>query len=362
MTRVKRVSDQPQVTRRSFLTTTAGVATLLATGTGATLLVSGCAGASQTGGKPDANGTVSGKYMTALGINLSFVEVVVAKERGFFSQLGLELDIKGGQGTAPAIQAVLGNSVDVSRTNAINAIVATANEGAPLLSIANVFQKSQFDLCSLADKPIKNPSELANKTVGIVSAGGATENLLDVMLIGAGVDRKSVKRPITGVGTAAYQLAKNGQIDAWISVDTDRRTINDELGKVYYFNTSQFAKIPGDTYNVSQRLIDSGSDMPTKFLAGVLKAMAYATDQANWGQVVKDLQVYTPQTDTKASLASMPVLVEDWNSSGPDKRLQLDEGLWKSGQDALVQAGVVKKAVGLEKLLYQKYLSDARKL
>ena len=182
------------------------------------------------------------------------------------------------------------------------------------------------------------------------------------MLIGAGVDRASVKRPITGVGTAAYELAKNGQIDAWISVDTDRKTINDELGKLYYFNSDDYAKIPSDTYNVSQETIDSGSDMPTRFLAGVLKAMEYASDKANWPQVVKDLQVYTPDTDTESSLASMPILVEGWTSAGMDKLLQLDETAWKGGQDLLVEAGIVKKAVSMDKLIYTKYLDDARKM
>lgn len=354
-----------QISRRSLLGGGAAMATLIATGAGATLLLSGCSAEPEKAKTPATPGglkPVSGRYMTALGINLSFVEVIVAKERGFFKDLELDLDIKGGQGTAPAIQAVLGNSVDLSRTAAINAIIAAANEGAPLVSIGTVRQKSQFDVCSLASSPIKNPGELKGKTVGVVSAGGSTENLLDIMLIGAGVDRASVKRPITGVGTAAYELAKNGQIDAWISVDTDRRTINDELGKLYYFNSDDFAKIPSDTYNVSQATIDSGSDMPARFLAGVLKAMEYASDKANWPQVVKDLQVYTPDTDTKSSLASMPILVEGWTSAGMDKLLQLDEKAWKGGQDLLVEAGVVKKAISMDKLIYPKYLDDARKM
>jgi NitT/TauT family transport system substrate-binding protein len=353
------------LSRRSFLSGGAGVATLIATGAGATLLLSGCSTDSTEPLTPASSGAldpVTGRYMTAFGLNLSFVEVLVAQERGYFKDLNFALDIKGGQGTAPAIQAVLGGSVDISRTSAINAIVAASNEGAPLRTIGTVRQKSQFDVCSLASKPIKNPKELAGKTVGVVSAGGSTENLLDIMLIGSGVDLKSVTRPITGVGTAAFELAKNGQIDAWISVDTDRRQINDELGELYYFNTDEFAKIPSDTYNVSQATIDSGSDMPARFLAGVLKAMTFAADEANWEQVIKDLQVYAPDVDTESTLASMPILVDGWTSAGMDNLLQLDEATWKSGQDLLVEAGVVKSALPVDKLIYQKYLDDARKM
>ena len=361
----RQISSLAQVSRRSFLSGGAGIATLIATGAGATLLLSGCSSEPEKSATPDANTgltPMSGSYSSGLGLNLSFVEVLVAQERGFFKDVGFDLDIRGGQGTGSTIQALLGKSVDIARTGAINAIITEANEGAPLVSIATIRQKSQFDLCSLASKPFKSPKELAGKKVGIVSAGGATENLLDMMLLSQGVDPKTVQRPITGVGTAAYELAKNGQIDAWISVDTDRKTINDELGKLHYFNSDEYAKIPSDSYHVTQAMIDSGSDMPTRFLAGVLKAVTYASDKANWPQVIKDLQVYTPDADAESSLANMPILIEGWTASGMDKILQLDEAAWKGGQDLLVEAGFIKKAVSVDKLIYTKYLDDARKM
>lgn len=346
---------QTALSRRSLL---GGMVVL--GGVGATLALSGCAPQSApapTGGaEPEV---LNGRYMTALGINLSFVETIVAKERGFFDHFDLNMDIKGGSGTASAIQAVLGNSVDLSRTAAINAIIARANEGAPLVSIGTVRQRSQFDVVSLADKPIRSPKDLKGKTVGVVSAGGSTENLLDMILLSAGVDRASVQRPITGVGTAAFELAKNGQVDAWISVDTDRKTINDELGKVHYFNTDEYAKVPSDTYNVSQKMIDSGSDMPARFLAGVIKAMEYISDEANWEQVVKDLMVYTPDADAELSMKSLPLLVEGYKA-GKNDFLELDEDAWESGQELMVEAGLVPKAAPLKELIYRGYLDQAR--
>lgn len=351
---------QTALSRRSLL---GGMITI--GGLGATLVLSGCAPDSKPGGGDNGGGStdkvLDGRYMTALGLNLSFVETMVAKERGFFDKFNVKMDIRGGSGTSTAIQAVLSDSVDISRTNAINAIIARANENAPLVSIGTVRQRSQFDVVSLASKPIKNPKELAGKTVGVVSAGGSTENLLDMMLLGAGVDPASVKRPITGVGTAAYELAKKGAVDAWISVDTDRKTINDELGEVSYFNSDKYVKLPSDTYNVSQKMIDSGSDMPTRFLAGVLTAMEYMTDEANWPQVIKDLQVYAPDVNTELSMKSMPLLVEGYKGD-TGKFLELNDDTWKSGQDLMVKAGLVKQAVPLDALVYHGYLDEARKM
>ncbi|MET8466900.1 ABC transporter substrate-binding protein [Micromonospora zamorensis] len=347
------------VSRRSFLRASATAGLLLPSAGGMTLLLSGCGGDDN---KVNADGSISGSYMTASGMTLSFVETMVAKERGFFSEYGLNLDIKGGQGTATAIQAVLGGSADLTRANGINAIIAVANEQAPFISIASVRQKSQFEVVSLPNKPIRNPAELAGRTCGIVSTGGATENLLDVMLINAGVNPKSVKRPVTGVGTAAYELARKGQVDAWICVNTDRATIQKDVGEVVFFSTDDFAPMPSDSYNTSSKMVESGSDMPVKFLAGVLKAIDYASKEENWDQVINDLRKYNPEADAAQARAELPLLVESWLAAGPDKALEMNDQTWLTGQESLIKAKLVKSAAPIDKLVNRTYLERARNL
>ena len=344
------------LSRRSLLR----FGTLLPAAGGLTMLLAGCSDDNAT---PSSDGgKTNGTYMTASGMTLSFVETMVAKERGFFDQVGLNLTIKGGQGTSTALQAVLGGSAHVTRANAINAIIAVANEQAPLVTIATVRQKSQFEIVSMPDKAIRAPGDLKGKTCGIVSAGGATENLLDIMLISAGIDPKSVKRPVTGTGTAAYEMARNGAVDAWVCVDTDRATIEREIGKVYYFSVDEFATMPSDSYNTTQQMIESGSDMPARFLAGVLKAMEYASKEENWPQVVEDLRKYNPEVNADQAIKEMPLLVQTWQASGSDKLLELDREVWTKGQEGLVKAGLVKTPAPLDKLIYPAYLEKARTL
>ncbi|WP_428965435.1 ABC transporter substrate-binding protein [Micromonospora fluostatini] len=347
------------MSRRSFLRLGATAGLLLPSAGGMTLLLSGCGGDDN---QVNADGSMSGSYMTASGLTLSFVETMVAKERGFFTEHGLNLDIKGGQGTATAIQAVLGGSADLTRANGINAIIAVANQQAPMVSIASVRQKSQFEVVSLPDKPITNPSHLAGRTCGIVSTGGATENLLDVMLINAGVDPRTVQRPVTGVGTAAYELARRGEVDAWVCVNTDRDTIQKQIGEVTFFSTDEFAPMPSDSYNTSLKMVESGSDMPVRFLAGVLKAIDYASKEENWDQVITDLRKYNPETNPDQARAELPMLVESWLAAGPENALQLDEQTWLTGQESLVKAKLVDSPASIDKLINKDYLTRARAL
>lgn len=343
------------VSRRSFLRFGATAGLMLP---GAGVLLSACGDGEDS--TPD--GALSGSYMAASSLTLSFVETMVAKERGFFADYDVDIDIKGGQGTATAIQAVLGGSADLTRANGINALIAVANERAPLISIASVRQKSQFEVVSLPDDPIHSPAQLAGRTCGIVSTGGATENLLDVMLINSGVDPASVNRPVTGVGTAAYELARKGEIDAWICVNTDRATIQSEIGEVVFFSTDEYAPMPSDSYNTSLKMVESGSDLPVRFLAGVLKAIEYASKEENWDQVIEDLRKYNPETDPDQARAELPLLVESWNAAGSDNVLQLNEEVWLTGQESLIKAGLVNSAAPIDKLIYPNYLERARAL
>lgn len=351
--------------RRALLKFGAGAGLLIPSAGGMTLLLSGCGSDDEGAASSDRGkgaGTVKGAYMTALGLSLSFVETMVAKEQGFFENRGLDLKIQGGQGTATAIQAVLGGSADLTRANGINAIIAVAKSQAPLTSIATVRQESQFEVVSLPGKPVLSPKDLEGKTCGIVSAGGATENLLDVMLRQVGVDPKSVKRPVSGVGTAAYELAKNGAVDAWICVNTDRATIQREIGEVVFFSTDKFATMPSDSYNTTLQMVESDSDMPVRFLAGVLDAITFASDQKNWPTVVNNLLKYNPEADRAQSLAELPLLVQSWNAAGKENVLRLDEDVWGKGQEGLKKAGLITSTVGVDKLIYPKYLEEARKL
>lgn len=357
--------------RRMFLRRAGGSGLLIPLSGGAVaFLASACGGGDSESAQPveTAGGAaetgqemVPGSYTTALGFSLSFVEVMIAKEQGYFEEEGLDLEIQGGQGTATALQAVLGGSVDIGRANAINTTIAIANEDAPITNIGTARQQGQFEVVSLPESPVETPAALEGTRCGIVSAGGATENLLDLLLVQEGIPVDSVARPVTGVGSAAYELARGGEIDAWISVDTDRATIEETGGiDLVVFNTDEYLTIPSDSYNVTQEMVDSGSDLPVRFLAGVLRAIDFARDEANWEQVVEALRVYNPEADPEQTLFEIPLLIESWTARGDENILALLPEVWESGQELLAEAGLINQTVELDRLIYTDYLEQAR--
>lgn len=353
------------VSRRAFLGRSAQIGALLpAAGGGLSLLLGGQSvlAGSTSARVPRSSGTtpletVEQSYITSFGFTMSFIEAMVAKEEGFWAEEGLEIDIQGGQGTATSIQALLGGSSNYSRSGGVNSIIAIANESAPIINIATARQRSQFEVVSLPETPLATAADLEGTTVGIVSAGGQTENLLDLMLVASDVPLDSVQRPVTGVGAAAYQLATEGAVDAWISVDTDRASIEESEGiELVHFNTDEAVTMPSDSFICGTELAQAGSDTPTRFLAGLLKAMEFIMDPDNHERAVEHLRRYNPDVPAEAALFELPMVIETWTAAGDDRILDLIPEVWSAGQDTLLDAGQIEQAVDVSLLIDPQFI------
>lgn len=343
--------------RRAFLSR-AGAAALLVPTVGGLSLLTGCAGDPRTRGGIGEGKSL--KISTALGFADSFLETYVASVQGFWAKRGLDVTIQGGQGTASALQSVLGGSAGLSRIGAITAIVAAADRGAEVVGIGTVYQRSQFTLASLAERPISDPAQLAGKRVGVVSSAGTTENLLDVMLAKAGVDRESVKRPVTGIGPAAYQLAKDGKIDAWIMLDTDVANLRRKGSKIEAINTDDVGRVPSDTYTVRRADLAGNADKLAAFLGGILEALEFAADEKNFDKVVAAVHRYNKDITPEKLKIRLPLEIERWQAAGPDKLLQIDPAAWNAGITNLNKAGLIKNRPTVEKLTDTKPLQKAK--
>lgn len=294
---------------------------------------------------------ISETLQTPFGLIVSFVEFYIAQDLGFWEQENLKVDIKGGTGTASATQSVLGGSTAYSRASGIDTIIATVNEGAGIRTVGMAFQRSEFFIASLPGKGINKPEDLKGKTVGIVSPNGATQELLEVMLDQAGVSRESVTMPVTGVGSAAYQLAKQGKVDAWIALDVDLATLKKGGADISSFSTDKYAPIPADNYIAANTLIKENPDAITRFLAGIVKAMDFGAKPENIDRVVKAAQSVNPQLKASDIQTQVPIMAADWSAGGTKTPVKLYPDAWDKAQQTLLKSKMIKKTIDVGQLI-----------
>ncbi len=99
-----------------------------------------------------------------------FAGYFVAKEKGFYKDVGLDVTIKpGGPDVAPP-QVIAGGGADVV-VDWMPSALASREKGVPLVNISQTFKRSGLELTCRAETGIKKPADFKGKTIGIWYGG-----------------------------------------------------------------------------------------------------------------------------------------------------------------------------------------------
>ncbi|MBP2236665.1 NitT/TauT family transport system substrate-binding protein [Sinorhizobium kostiense] len=95
-----------------------------------------------------------------------FAGYYVAKDKGFYDEEGLDVEIKpGGPDIAPP-QVIAGGGADVI-VDWMPSALATREKGVPLVNIAQPFKHSGMMLTCLKESGVKTPEDFKGKTLGV---------------------------------------------------------------------------------------------------------------------------------------------------------------------------------------------------
>ncbi|MBS7706728.1 ABC transporter substrate-binding protein [Chelatococcus asaccharovorans] len=284
------------------------------------------------------------RYLTPFGFIFGFSEALYGRTGGFFAKEGLDVEIEGGRGSAMAVQQVTAGNTLISRTGGTDLIKAYAKDPS-IIAVGECYQKDIFHVISLADKPIKRPEDMAGKTIGIVSTGGATENLLDMMLVSKGVPVADVRREVVGNAPPAFEFIKLGRIDAFIATNDTLFSLQSDKQPVASFSVDEFAPSPGQVYMVSKRALDAQAETIAKFMRGCYAAIGdMIAKRADLAPVIASMTSEFDIVEAKRPDKGVTVLAnavtQTFEPVYRDK-FASKEGPWVSAVDLMVKAKIV---------------------
>ncbi len=283
------------------------------------------------------------RYLTPFGYIMGFSDVMYSQAGGFFAKHGLDVDVQGGRGSAMSVQQISAGNVLVSRTGGTDLIKAYAKDPS-IVAFGEIYQRDIFHVISNQTKPIKTPADMAGKTIGVVSVGGATENILDMMLAKTGVPAASVKRESVGNAPAAFEFINQGRIDAFIATNDTVTQLRIDAKPAHTWSTDTVAPCPGQVYITSRKALAEKPDTLANFLRGVHEALGAMV-------AAKDLQPI---------IAAMTSKYEIFEAKRPDKGLQVLQSTidgvrppyrdkfasapagWRSAYELMLQAKLVE--------------------
>jgi ABC-type nitrate/sulfonate/bicarbonate transport system substrate-binding protein len=192
-----------------------------------------------------AQGKTTLTFFTAYEILLEQMHELNAIAGGHMAKEGLDIKMIPGKGTSLAIQQVVADKAQVSRVGALDLIKAAASQKVSLLSVGVSLQEGIFSVVSLNSNPVKSPKEMKGKRIGVASIGGGTENMLDLMLVSAGVKGADVTRQAVGSSPGNIELVKQGRLDAFFTTVDGAMTLRRNGEPALIWSADLYAPMPG---------------------------------------------------------------------------------------------------------------------
>lgn len=137
----------------------------------------------------------------------------VAKEKGFFAEEGVNLEIQYPANPTDPLNLAAAGKVTLGLYYQPDVIIARANENIPVKSVASIVRAPLNHIVFMENSPIKNPRDLEGKTVGYPGIA-LNESLLKTMVKNDGGDPSKVELVDVGFDLGASIVAE--KVDAVI--------------------------------------------------------------------------------------------------------------------------------------------------
>jgi NitT/TauT family transport system substrate-binding protein len=153
-------------------------------------------------------------------LGLPYLPLIIAQQRKYFADEGLEVEIAAFSGGSKALQSLMGGSSDVA-SGAYSNTLTMAAKGQKLKNFVVQVRYPALTIAvskRVADR-YKSPADLKGMKIGVSAPGSSTHMVMAHLLGKGGLTSEDVS--IIGVGTsgAAVAAIEKGEIDAIINSD-----------------------------------------------------------------------------------------------------------------------------------------------
>lgn len=278
---------------------------------------------------------------------------MLAKQRGYFEQEGLDVEFEAAKGGADAAKQVGAGNAVIGGAIGDTPIIVRAN-GVPVKSVALLGGGGLMQLVLHEDSPIKGPEDLKGKTVTVMAYQDTTFYALLGMLAKVGLTKNDINAQAVGA-TNIWKLFVAGQADAMAAVP-DWIVDATEAG-------AKIRVIPADKYFQSMAQIVVASDQTIKEKPELVRKLVRATIHG-----VKDImtdpkgaaQDYVKAVPQRAGqerqMARVFELYDEYVYPGQKVLGEMDEKRLANLQDFYLKQGVIEKATPVAELYTNEFV------
>ena len=271
--------------------------------------------------------------------NLPFVGAYVAKEKGFFEEEGLDVEIRDVATPGDNFKFLAANEAQITTADAQALLERRAGDPAlDLVSVALIGQEGQQGFAVLTESGIQTPADWEGKTAGYKGSQVTPDYL--AILTSQGVKRENVNEVKVGF---APQVLTEGQVDIFpVFISNEPDTLRKLGYETRVFEAADYgAPTLGLTYAAMAEYAAENPDIVKRFVRAALKGIAYADE--NREEAIDIVLKYAPMADRAHEMYTMDTELDAAKGGAAEAGgigAQTEEQ-WQRLHDYLVQYGAL---------------------
>lgn len=286
--------------------------------------------------------------------NTNHTGLYVAKEKGYFEEQGLDVDIKM-PGEAGADQLVASGKADFG-VSYQEGITEARVQDIPIVSIAAVIQHNTSGFASPKEKDITEPKDFEGKTYG---GWGAPLEKAVISSLMKQDDANVEKVDIVNMGDTDFFTAVERDIDfawifyGWTGVEAELR--NEEINMVYLTDYTEKLDYYTPVLATNETMIEEDPDTIKQFLAAVTKGYELAIE--NPDEAAEILIQAEPDLDADLVKASQKWLADKYQDDAArwgEQKLEV----WKNYSTWMYDNDLLDKPLDSEKAFTNEFLPN----
>ncbi len=286
--------------------------------------------------------------------NTNHTGLYVAKEKGFFEEEGLDVDIIM-PGEAGADQLTASGKADFG-VSYQESITQARIQGVPLVSIAAIIQHNTSGFASLAEKNIKSPKDFAGKTYG--GWGSPVEkSVLDSLMQIENANIEDVS--IVNMGDTDFFTAVKRDIDfawiyyGWTGVEAELR--GEKINMVYLTDYTNELDYYTPVLATNEKMIEQNPETVKAFVKAVSRGYKFTIE--NPSEAAEILIKAAPDLDeelVKKSQEWLAPYYQDDAARWGEQKLEV----WENYANWMFKNGLLEKELDAKKAFTNEFLPE----
>jgi NitT/TauT family transport system substrate-binding protein len=278
---------------------------------------------------------------------------MLAKQRGYYAQDGLDIDFEPGQGGADVAKQVGAGNAPIGGAIGDTPIIVRAN-GVPVKSVAVLGGGGLMQLVLHEDSPIKAPKDLKGKVVTAVAYTDTTYYALLGMLATAGLTKNDVNIQAAGA-TNVWKLFVANQADAMAAVPDWIVSATSAGAKVKIIPANDYFASMAQAVVASDTMIKTNPTLVRKLVQDTLHGLRDIMADPK-GAAADYVKAVPQHAGEEAQMAQVFEYYNKYVFAGQKNLGEMDEARLAKLQDFYVKQGIVDKAVPVADLYTNEFV------